>query len=297
MRLDGRINTRAGVVRAPGLELRGQVQSGRVRAGINEGSIDPSEAAWLGKAQHHLANELTAYKANDGKVGPMERRNLHRDLNQISSKIFEFRHDRDPGGPCANAPKPGAPSAPTPRPGGPCPPTPKPGGSADKSLGEKESFQASITGDPHFSVEGSINGEDVSSKFDNQDIGTRTQYKGAGFELQTTTTEWGGNEGTAVVDSATVNTGFGRNTRSVTVNSDGSVYVGKNQVNLEEGESSQLNRTSTLTHNEDGTWTVSSRNGKVTNTFDAVENENGNYLNIQSSVDDVQTVGWLQNQV
>lgn len=294
MRIDGTINTRAGKVVAPGLEFRGKNQHGRVAAGLANGSIDPSEAAQLGQARNDVNKKLTAYKSNDGRVGPMERRDLHRDLNQISGKIYEFKHDKAPGCP-RPAPNP---TCPRPEPKPPCPrPAPNPTCPKRPDLSEKESFEASITGDPHFTVDGSIDGQEVNSAFDNQDIGTRTQYRGAGFELETTTREWGGNEGTAVVDSATVSTGFGRGEREVTVNSDGSVMLGDHEVSLEEGESRRLNHTSTLTHNEDGTWTVSSRNGKVTNTFEAVENEQGNYLNIYSKVDDVQTVGWLQNQV
>ncbi|MGE0492419.1 MAG: hypothetical protein AB7S38_24610 [Vulcanimicrobiota bacterium] len=164
-----------------------------------------------------------------------------------------------------------------------------------RPLGEKESFDATIKGDPHFTVNGSINGEEVSANFDNQDLGNRTQYAGAGFKLETETVPWG-NNGAAVVDSATVSTGFGRNQDQVTVNADGSVLVNGQQVSLEAGQSTQLNRTSSLSLNDDGTYTVSSRNGKVTNTFEAKEHANGNYLNISSSVDNVQTVGWLQQQ-
>jgi hypothetical protein len=163
-------------------------------------------------------------------------------------------------------------------------------------LGSKESFDATITGDPHFTVNGSINGQNVDAAFDNQDVGTRTQYRGAGFGLQTTTVPWGGNEGTAVVDSATVNTGFGRGRDAVTVDSSGALTVNGEAVTLEEGQTMDLNRTSSVTM-QDGAYTVSSRNGKVTNTLTPMENPNGNYLNISSSVDNVQTVGWLQNQV
>ena len=163
-------------------------------------------------------------------------------------------------------------------------------------LGEKESFHATIQGDPHFSVDGSINGQDVSSKFDNQDLDTRTQFAGAGFKLQTETVPWG-DKGAAVVGSATVSTGFGRNRDQVTVNADGSLQVNGEETTLAAGETLKLNRSSSLSMDESGNYTVSSRNGKVTNTFDAVENPNGNYLNIESNVNDVQTVGWMQNQV
>ncbi|MBT9585998.1 hypothetical protein IV102_21830 [bacterium] len=162
-------------------------------------------------------------------------------------------------------------------------------------LGSRESFDASITGDPHFKVEGTINGQTVDSAFDNQDLGTRTQYQGSGFQLQTTTVPWGTDTGAAVVDSATVKTGFGKNADAVTVDASGGLLVNGQATTLEEGQTMDLNRTSSVTM-QDGSYSVSSRNGKVTNTFTAVENPNGNYLNINSSVDNVQTVGWLQDQ-
>lgn len=170
------------------------------------------------------------------------------------------------------------------------------GGYAQNPLGEKETFESKIWGDPHFSLDGSVNGEEVSTKFDNHDLGNRTQIAGAGFALETDVVPWGAGNGTAVVGSATVSTGFGRNKEDVTLNADGSLTVGGEAVTLENGGSMSLNRTSELSRNDDGSYTVSSRNGKVTNNLSAHEHELGNYINIESSVNDVQTVGWLQNQ-
>lgn len=162
-------------------------------------------------------------------------------------------------------------------------------------LNEKESFDATIKGDPHFTVNGSIDGQDVNASFDNQDLGERTQYQGAGFKLDTTTVPWG-NGNAAVVDQATVTTGFGRRADEVTVSSDGSMTVNGQAVSMEDGQTMRLNRTSSVSY-EDGAYTVSSRNGKVTNTISNQTNENGNYLNIEASVDNVQTLGWMQDQV
>jgi hypothetical protein len=169
-------------------------------------------------------------------------------------------------------------------------------GNPSRPFGEKESFEASIHGDPHFAMQGTINGQEVDSKFDNQDVGNRTQYAGAGFKLETETVPWGSENGAAVVGSSTVTTGFGRGQDQVTVNADGSVLVNGEQVSMEAGQTQQLNRTSSLSFNDDGTYTVSSRNGKVSNTFDVNQHENGNYINIDSSVSGVQTGGWFQQQ-
>jgi len=255
-----------GRVKAPGLEQRMDNQNARVAAGVADGSLTQRELNGIERRENRYENMLRDFKANDGVVGPRERAELHKQLNMTSGLIYADRHNQA-------------------------------GETAKSPLGEKESFDATITGDPHYTVNGSINGEEVSSAFDNQEIGTKTQYQGAGFKLDTTTTEWGAGNGTSVVDSATVTTGFGRNADAVTFDADGSVLVNGEAVSLEDGESMKLNRTSSLSANDDGSYTVSSRNGKVTNTFSAVDNENGDYLNISSHVEDVQTTGWLQQQV
>lgn len=254
------ISTPEGNVYAPWIKDRAQNQRARTAAGVANGSIDQSELQQLREQKQAAAGQLSASKANDGRVDLQERVAVHKDLNQISKSIKDFRND----------------------------PAPKP-------LGEKESFTASITGDPHFAVDGSINGQQVSANFDNQDVTTRTQFQGAGFKLETETVPW--SEGTAVVGSATTTTGFGRNQKEVTVNADGSVLVGGEQVSLAAGDTMQLNRTSSLAANEDGTYTVSSRNGKVTNTFDVNQPGENGYIDIYSSVQGVQTTGWLQQQV
>lgn len=164
-----------------------------------------------------------------------------------------------------------------------------------RPFGPRESFNASITGDPHYAVNGSVNGGAVNTTFDNQDIGSRTQYRGAGFKLETETTPWGSN-GAAVVDEANITTGFGRHADTVSIGADGNVLVDGEAQSMQAGQSVALNGTSSLSCNPDGTYTVSSRNGKVTNTVSVNQNDQGNYLNINSSVSGVQTVGWLQRQ-
>lgn len=164
-------------------------------------------------------------------------------------------------------------------------------------LGEMETFEARIWGDPHFSLDGSVHAEEVSARFDNHDLGERTQIAGVDFALETNVVPWGAGNGTAVVGSATVSTGLDRNKKDVTFDADGNLTIGGEAVSLENGGSMHLNRTSELTREDDGSSTVSSRNGKVTNNLSSHEHHLGNYINIESSVNDVQTVGWLQNQV
>ncbi len=267
----------SGRVYGPGLEHRMENQNARIATGVADGSLDQGEVNTINKQESRYGSMLHDFKSNDGVVGPRERAQLHSQLDRTSALIYADKHDDNSSGEGTN-------------------PVDDSGKGANP-LGEKESFDASITGDPHFAVNGSINGEDVNSTFDNQELGTKTQYQGAGFKLDTNTVPWGTDTGAAVVDSATVTTGFGRNADAVTVNADGTVTVDGKQVSLESGQTMDLNRTSSLSLNEDGSYTVSSRNGKVTNNISVNENENGNYLNINSHVEDVQTVGWLQNQV
>lgn len=255
------ISTPNGNVYAPWIKDRASNQQARTAQGVATGNISQSELEQLRQQRQTAAGNLSTYKGNDGRVDLQERVAIHQDLNQISASIAAYKNNDRPS-----------------------------------PLGPKESFNASITGDPHFAVEGSINGQEVSAKFDNQDLGTRTQYGGAGFKLETETVPWGSG-GAAVVGSATTTTGFGRGQKEVTVNSDGSVLVNDQQVALEAGQTMDLNRTSSLALNEDGSYTVSSRNGKVTNNFQVQENAQGNYIDIHSSVEGVQTTGWLQQQV
>lgn len=258
--LNGNITTQNGIVRAPWLEARGAVQAGRVAHGVRTGTIDQNELSDLKTQRHDTRAQLNEYKA-DGRVNLQERAALHQDLNDISHSIRDYKKSPAQG-----------------------------------TLGAKESYQASIIGDPHFAMSGSVNGQEVDTKFDNHDLGNRTQIAGAGFQLETNTVEWGSGNGAAVVGSATVTTGFGKAQKEVGLDADGNLSVNGRNVDLESGETVNLNRTSTLSHNEDGTYTVSSRNGKVTNTMSVNQHDLGNYLNIYTSVDDVQTVGWFQNQ-
>ncbi len=253
------ISTPSGNVYAPWIQARGVNLQARTAYGVASGKIDQGELQQLREQRQGAVANLSDAKANDGRVNLQERVAIHQDLNQISRSIRDFRNDK-----------------------------PKP-------LGEKESFTSSIIGDPHFALDGSVNGEDVSVKFDNHDLGNRTQIAGAGFKLETETVSWGDN-GAAVVGSATVTTGFGRNQKDVSVNADGTLLVAGEQVNLEAGQTMDLNRTSSLAMNEDGSYTVLSRNGKVSNTIHVNEHGMGNYLDIYTSVDDVQTGGWLQQQ-
>lgn len=87
------IPTQAGRVFAPGLKNRGFNQHQRVGQGIRSGELTDSELATLKEHRTEHQKMLTAFKANDGIVGPRERMALHRDLNGISQAIYTFKHN------------------------------------------------------------------------------------------------------------------------------------------------------------------------------------------------------------
>ena len=87
------IHTSNGNVYAPGLEARGLNQRARVQQGLNSGSISQSELATLKEMRSDARGELAAAKGDNGWVGPVERRQLHQDLNAISRTIFAFKHN------------------------------------------------------------------------------------------------------------------------------------------------------------------------------------------------------------
>ena len=87
------IHTSNGNVYAPGLEARGHNQRARVQQGLNSGSITESELATLKDMRNEARQELAEAKGDNGWVGPVERRNLHQDLNALSRTIFAFKHN------------------------------------------------------------------------------------------------------------------------------------------------------------------------------------------------------------
>lgn len=87
------LNTAAGTVFAPGIKNRQQHQTNRIQAGVEEGSISKLERASIARQRADYRRDLNAAKADDGVVGPRERREAHQDLNGISASIYKFRHD------------------------------------------------------------------------------------------------------------------------------------------------------------------------------------------------------------
>jgi len=168
----------------------------------------------------------------------------------------------------------------------------------DDDGGKADNYRFDITGDPHFSVNGSIDGEQINTNFDNQDIGTRTQMKADGYQLDTTTEKWGGNENTAVVKQASVTTGYGRDSDRVTVDADGNLSINGKRTSLDAGKSLDLNHTSSVYRNTDGSYRVNSQsgNGSVSTTLKSVNNEKGNYMDIHVDANNVRSNGFVEKE-
>ncbi|MEW6284251.1 MAG: hypothetical protein AB1758_36895 [Candidatus Eremiobacterota bacterium] len=90
---NGIVPTPAGKVVAPWIEDRGRHQFQRIQAGKADGSLDSQEVSALRGQYAEAYADLTAAKADDGRVGPRERMAVHRDLNDISRSIYAYRHD------------------------------------------------------------------------------------------------------------------------------------------------------------------------------------------------------------
>ncbi len=90
---NGYLPTDAGRVHAPGLEKRMQKQTARVAGGIATGSLSQEELQALKGSSAQYEADLTAAKADNGKVGPRERVALHKELNDVSRQIYDFKHN------------------------------------------------------------------------------------------------------------------------------------------------------------------------------------------------------------
>ncbi len=87
------IKTPEGNVIAPGLQRRSHVQHARAKQGIESGALSSQEVDVLKEMRAEAFGNLTEAKGDNGWVGPVERRQLHRDLNGISRTIFALKHN------------------------------------------------------------------------------------------------------------------------------------------------------------------------------------------------------------
>ena len=90
--MNGLINTRNGVVAAPGLKARGAAQNARYQQGVQSGELTGAERVALRGARRADRAHLAAAK-EDGSVSGRERIALHRDMNQTSRLLAAFKHN------------------------------------------------------------------------------------------------------------------------------------------------------------------------------------------------------------
>ena len=68
-------------------------QNVRIRRGVKNGSINRVERRVLRAEQRKINRTARRYKANDGKIGPVERARLNRMQNRASRHIYRAKHN------------------------------------------------------------------------------------------------------------------------------------------------------------------------------------------------------------
>lgn len=88
------INTQNGNVLAPAIENRAARQRDRVKQGLDNGTVTSDELSTLRDMRSDARAGLAESKADNGWVGPAERRAVHQDLNAINRTIFTLKHNQ-----------------------------------------------------------------------------------------------------------------------------------------------------------------------------------------------------------
>ena len=88
------ISTSNGMVFAPGLKERQQIQRARVSDGIRDGTLTGNELKVLREMRQDYRVELADAKGDNGWVGPRERRALHQGQTIYALGAFSLCHWR-----------------------------------------------------------------------------------------------------------------------------------------------------------------------------------------------------------
>lgn len=78
----------------PGLDWRYNNQVARYNQGVENGTLDEGEQAYLKKRNEQARVGLFCMKYDDGKIDLGERIQAHKFLNRTSAEIFAFKHDQ-----------------------------------------------------------------------------------------------------------------------------------------------------------------------------------------------------------
>lgn len=68
-------------------------QRARVHAGVEQGALAPGEARRLRHQHGEILKSKQRMLADDGKIGPAERKRLHRMQDRFSRQIFRAKHN------------------------------------------------------------------------------------------------------------------------------------------------------------------------------------------------------------
>ncbi len=79
----------------PGLDARYNNLVERYKQGVEEGTIDEGEQAYLVEKNNQYRRGLAKAKIDDGVIDTQERIQGHRFLTRASAEIYAFKHDQD----------------------------------------------------------------------------------------------------------------------------------------------------------------------------------------------------------
>src|SRR5689334_17454797 len=79
--------------RSPLINRRERHQARRIHQGVKSGELTPREARVLRQEEREVRWDEREAKS-DGKLTPMERRHLRRELNQNSRRIYRLKHNQ-----------------------------------------------------------------------------------------------------------------------------------------------------------------------------------------------------------
>ncbi len=61
---------------------------------FRQGKITKGEALFLHRKKQHIRHDILVAKRNDGKIGPMERKHIRREMKQYKRQRFAAAHNR-----------------------------------------------------------------------------------------------------------------------------------------------------------------------------------------------------------
>jgi len=77
----------------PGLDARHRTQVARYNQGVQSGTLDTNEQAYMQNRNQQYKGMLADSKFDDGIIDVQERVAMHKFGNQTSREIFEFKHN------------------------------------------------------------------------------------------------------------------------------------------------------------------------------------------------------------